>query len=177
MRPLICAHLTIVALAIAAAGCDAVGNYRGDGKLIDNGPTAATYRYVLVLGPAHLGTTGKFSYRIENLPFKDFTLGIHLTRPPTAAKSMSDRPIQAVVAVELRAQDDAIVFQREGSLSDWTWSIPSTGEWAFVYGRDAPNTHFMPKRGAMNLTFTVLKPDPAGIAYAPMIMAKSGGWK
>jgi hypothetical protein len=90
---------------------------------------------------------------------------------------MDGRPVHAVVALEMRDQKGAVVLRREGALNEWTWNIPSTDEWAFVYGRDAPSTYFTPTRGAYRLTFSVVKPDPSASVYAPMIVARSGGWK
>jgi hypothetical protein len=171
------ARASFAALVLALVGCDAAGSYRGDGKLIDNGLFAATDRYVLELGPARLETAGTASYRIENLPEREFVLGIKLTRPSKAATSMDSRPVQAVVALELRDHNGTVVLRREGPLNEWTWNIPATDDWAFIYGREAPSTYFTPRNGALRLTFAVAKADPSATAYAPMIVAKSGGWK
>lgn len=167
----------MVASVLALAGCDAAGSYRGDGKLIDNGILAATDRYVLELGPARLESASTSAYHIENLPDEEFVLGIKVTRPPRAASFMNDRPIHVVVALELKDQDGAIIMRREGLLDEWTWNIPATDDWAFIYGREAPSTFFNPKRGALRLTVAVLRPDPNATVYTPMIVARTGGRK
>jgi len=171
------ARVAFAVAVLALVGCDVAANYRGDGKLIDNGLFAATDRYVLELGPARLETAGSTSYHIENLPDREFVLGIKLTRSSKAVTSMDDRPVHAVVALEMRDQNGTVVLRREGSLSKWTWNTPSTDEWAFIYGREAPSTYFTPTRGAYRLTFSVVKPDANATVYAPMIVAKTGGWK
>ena len=42
--------VTIISLVITSVNCMSVLSYSGDGQLIDNGPLAATDRYVLDLG-------------------------------------------------------------------------------------------------------------------------------
>jgi len=171
------ARAVFAASVLALVGCDITASYLGDGKLIDNGLFAATDRYVLELGLARLETAGTASYRIENLPDREFVLGIKLTRSSRAAASMNGRPVHAVIALEMRDQDGTIVLRREGPINEWTWNIPVTDDWAFIYGKEAPSTYFTPRRGAYRLTFAVVKPDANATVYAPMIVARSGGWK
>ncbi|HEY6241489.1 MAG TPA: hypothetical protein VIW78_11700, partial [Burkholderiales bacterium] len=82
------ARAAFAASVLALVACDDAANYRGDGKLIDNGLFAATDRYVLELAPARLETAGSTSYQIENLPGREFVLGIKLTRSSKAAASL-----------------------------------------------------------------------------------------
>ena len=177
VRTYMTARAVFAASMLALVACDDAGSYRGDGKLIDNGLFAATDRYVLELGPARLETAGSASYHVENLPDREFVLGIKLTRSSKAVASMDNRPVHAVVALELRDQNGTRVLRREGPLNEWTWNIPSTDEWAFIYGREVPNTYFTPKRGAYRVTLSVVTPDPNASVYAPTLVARSGGWK
>ena len=167
----------LAALVLALSGCDAAESYRGDGKLVDNGLFAATDRYVLDLGPAALERANTTTYRIENLPNEEFVFGIRVTRPGPGPSLMNGSSILAVVALELMDRDGAILMRREGPLNEWTWNVPSTGDWAFAYGRENPSTYFTPGRGPLRLTLTVLRPDPNATVYAPRIVATTGGWK
>ena len=49
---------TILAISLfeILTGCDAVAQYAGEGRFIDNGPSAATDRYVVDLGPVSLNS-------------------------------------------------------------------------------------------------------------------------
>jgi hypothetical protein len=166
-----------VALTLLASGCDNTRNYTGDGKLIDNGIFSATDRYVLDLGPVSFASAGAKTYRIENLPAEKFVIGIHIKRPSGSPTFIDGQPINAVVALELRDENGNVVARREAPLKEWTWSVPSTDEWAFIYGEGTQHTFFTPGRGAIRLTFVVVQPDPRAVVYAPVLVAKSGGWK
>jgi hypothetical protein len=181
MRPTV-AHLVITGLiagvtALLVVGCNNASSYTGDGKLIDNGFLSATDRYVLDLGPVTVASATVRTYRIVNLPAEKFVIGISVKRPPASPSFIDARPINAVVAVELREENGNVLARREAPLKEWTWSVPSTDDWAFIYGEGTQHTFFTPGRGALSLTFSVVTPDPQGNVYAPVLVAKTGGWK
>ena len=167
--------LGMVAGAVALSACSGASAYRGDGRLVDAGVAAAS-RYVLDLGPVALDRAGVATYRIERLPVTAFVLGIGLTAS-AGAPALDSRPVTAVVTLELRGPEGTTVFRRTGPLSEWTWSLPVTGDSAFVYGRQEPATRFTPTAGRYTLTLTVHQPDAQARAYAPVLRATGGGWK
>jgi hypothetical protein len=176
------AHILVTCLiagfvAVLAVGCDSASSYTGDGKLIDNGFLSATDRYVLDLGPVTVASANVRTYRIVNLPAEKFVIGISVKRPPASRSFIDAHPINAVVAVELREENGNVLARREAPLKEWTWSVPSTDEWAFIYGEGTQHTFFTPGRGALTLTFSVVTPDPQANVYAPVLVAKTGGWK
>jgi len=170
-------HKAFVVLTISLfatlAGCDTVAQYSGDGRLTDNGPSAATDRYVLDLGPVSLKTPASATFKLKNLPKTDFVLGIEL-RSPSKIEQGSINPVVAISLIE----DGKTIVSKEAKLNDWTWSIHSPGSYAFVYGREKSATHFTPTPGkSYELTLRVKEPDRGSANYTAALVAKSGGWK
>ena len=164
----------IISLIAALIGCDTVAQYTGDGVLIDNGPSAATDRYVLDLGAVSLKTPASTTFKLKNLPKTDFVVGIEIR---SLTSKIEQGSIDAVVAIALM-EDDKAIISKEAKLSDWTWAIHSPGNYAFVYGREQPNTHFTPMPGKnYELTLRVKEPDRGNANYTASLVAKSGGWK
>lgn len=157
------------------AGCDSVAQYKGDGKLIDNGPTAAKDRYVLDLGDASLrGATSK-SFKIRDLPKENYVIGIDL-RVPGGSK-VDQKAISPLVSITLK-EDGKQLLAKEGRLSEWTWSVLSPGDRAFVYDDGRPGTYFDSVAGKnYELIFVVKEPDRGNVNYTASLVAKSGGWK
>src|SRR5260221_5810767 len=73
--------VTAVPIALLS-GCYQVSHYSGDGQLIDNGPFAATDRYVLNLSPVDLTQRGKKTFRMANLPEANFVTGFEISVAP-----------------------------------------------------------------------------------------------
>lgn len=168
--------LLIVGMSLlsALAGCDTVAQYSGDGRLIDNGPSAATDRYVLDLGPVSLNAPASTTFRLKNLPKTDFVVGVELRSPSSKIEQGSINPLVAISLME----DGKRIVSKEAKLNDWTWSIHSGGKYAFVYGREQPATYFTSLPGKnYELTFRVKEPDRGSANYAVGLVAKSGGWK
>lgn len=164
----------IISLFAMLTGCDTVAQYAGDGRLIDNGPSAATDRYVLDLGPISLKTPASSTFKLKNLPKTDFVVGIELRSPSAKIEQGS---ISAMVALSV-TEDGKMIVSKEAKLSDWTWSIHSPGGYAFVYGREQPATYFTPIPGKnYELTIRVKEPDRGSSNYTAVLVAKSGGWK
>lgn len=165
----------LLAVSLITTGCESVAQYSGDGKLIDNGPRAATDRYVVDLGSISLKTPGMTTYKFKNLPKENFVIGFELQAPP--GSKLDQTAIAPVVSITLK-QDGKPLVSKEGRLSEWTWSVRSPGDRAFVYGREKPDTYFdaVPVRD-YELTFHVKQPDRGTANYTASLVAKSGGWK
>ncbi len=168
----------LVVVAFVLMGCDSVDQYSGDGKLVDNGPSAATERYVLDLGPVALKSETSFKFRLENLPKRNFVVGIELRAAETLATALDKGSINPAVSISLVSSDGKTVIAKEGRLSEWIWADQSPGNYAFVYGREPPSTYFTPEpRSRYELTLRVLEPDRGAANYRASLVAKSGGWK
>lgn len=169
----------LFATAAVLAGCDsAVAQYSGDGKLTDSGPGAATDRYVLDLGPVSLKSENSAKFRLVNLPKVDFVIGIELKAAGMLSSSLEKSSINPSVSVKLVGAGGKTVVAKEGKLTEWTWSVQAPGNYAFVYGRETPGTHFTPdSRAEYELTLSVREPDRSGTDYSARLVAKSGGWK
>jgi hypothetical protein len=153
--------------------CDNAVMYQGDGKLIDNGILAAKDRYVLDLGALPLSRDTSRSYEIGNLPAESFVVGLELAGAKNV--SLDSRRLNPVVAVELRDGGGKVLMRRKSPLNEWTWSVPSTNEWAFIYGKE---TFFKPAPGSsFRLSVQVTNADPAAEPYNARLVAKAGGWK
>jgi len=158
--------------------CSSARDYSGDGKLVDNGMFAATDRYVLELGSISLKSPGRRTYRIENLPATPFVIGIDVQAPSSSFSVLEQKPINASVSMSLVGMNGETVFTAAGPLPSWTWSIPSTGERAFIYKEGSQASSFTPQaRTRYELVVEVLKPEHGNLKYDAMLKAKSGGWK
>ena len=168
---------TLLMLVVVAA-CDSAGNYSGDGTLTDNGIFSATDRYVLDLGPVALRNRAEKKYRLENLPKRSFVLGIEIQPSVKDFASLERKPIDAVVSLSLVAAEGKQVFAVDSKLSAWTWELPSTADYAFIYVRNDPGTYFTPASDSRyDLTVNILQPDSGSLKYEARLLAKSGGWK
>src|SRR5258706_6099567 len=123
-------------------GCYRVSNYSGDGQLIDNGPAAATDRFVLNLGPIDLARSGTRTFRLENLPEANFVTGVDISVASGDRATNATRRANPVISLELSGSDGKVLFAKKSALDAWTWSVPAGGLPAFVYGREEPRTYF-----------------------------------
>jgi len=165
----------LLAVTSVTAGCESVAQYSGDGKLIDNGPHAATDRYVVDLGSISLRTPGTATFRFKNLPKENFVVGFEL-RAPDGYK-LDPSAISPMVSITL-FEDGKAIIAKDTRLSEWTWSVRSPGDSAFVYGRQKPDTYFDAWPGrSYELVFRVTELDRGSGKYTASLVAKSGGWK
>ena len=168
----------LLLLAAFCSGCEQSQTYLGDGKLVDNGASAATDRYVLDLGPIALKERGSKSYRIERLPSTRFAVGIQVRPASKSAQELEAKPIDATVSVSLTGPKGETVFADESTLRTWTWSVPATGDHAFLYREGKGATFFSPvPEGRYELKIAVKTPDSGKARYDAFVMMKSGGWK
>ncbi len=171
-----------IALLIILAACNEAGSYRGDGKLVDHGITAAKWRYVLDLGAVDLGKQIHREYRLSGLPNEEFTVGIRTqaTRTPDG-KPLSEVKPQAKVKLELISDKSGKVFEISDDLRSWTWS-EARDLYIFLYGsgdkHQPSSTYFRPKSGeSYRLVLEIVSPDPAASRYDFSLLAVGGGWK
>jgi hypothetical protein len=171
--------LEAVVLCSLITGCSAGNGYSGDGRMIDNGPSAATDRYVIDLGPIDLSTKGKRSFRLVNLPPENFGCGIELSAPGASRVQWEEKRFGASVSMEIAADDGEVVMHVSGPLRDWTWSMYVTGATnAFLYVQGPPGSFFDAKKGrSYRLEFSVIEPDQAHSEIKATLKLKSGGWK
>jgi hypothetical protein len=160
----------------ALSACSASSTYSGDGRLIDNGITAANDRFVVELGYVDLTRPGSKTFRIAGLPKTNFVVGIQV---PIAVLHGMDAPaeITSDVSFELVGPVDKRIFSAAGPLRSWTWSGPIHGSSSFVYHR-APSESYFDAAPAeeYQLHVIVRTPDPTMTTKA-LVLLKSGGWK
>jgi hypothetical protein len=183
------------------AGC-----YSGDGSLTDNGPLAATDRYVLDLGVVDLSKGGERAFRLAGLLSTEFAIGLEILRTDggriLGADGEIDKSIRTVVRLRLENERQQIVFDHSAPLSEWEWGVARTQEEkAFVYLRGAVTfvpvrqgvtsytpmgvgpdggwgTYFSPRDAATyTLRFQALSPRASNWPSSVRLIAKGGGWK
>jgi hypothetical protein len=169
--------LLLLSAALLVA-CDSVQKYSGDGKLTDSGVTAAIDRYVLDLGPLPLRSKATKTYRIENLPSTSFVVGIDIRPSSSSFAALEKKPINATISISLIGPNGDVMFARESKLDTWTWSIPSTGDFAFIYVEGQQGSSATPKPNVPYiLRLEIVSPDAGSYDYEAVLLAKSGGWK
>ncbi len=165
-------------LAAILSSCYSASSYSGDGRLVDNGRSAATDRYVLDLGAIDLNKQGVSTYRIENLPAENFVIGIELQVPPRQRVAIENKSIKPTISIELLGPQGESITRDQSMLDTWTWSVRAMDTTAFVYRRDQPGTFFTPiKNRRYELKFGIVQPDLSDFKYSARLLAKSGGWK
>ena len=178
MTLLVRSFLIVIMPVVLLSGCNDVTEYSGDGQLIDNGPGAATDRYVLKLGNIDLSQRGTKTYRIANLPETSFVTGIKITVEHEDRASVEKRAVNPTIRLELSDVSGEAVFKNESKLDTWTWSVPANEPLAFIYVREKQGTYFHPHpETEYTLVLTVLEPDASQTKYTASLLAKSGGWK
>jgi hypothetical protein len=172
--------LVYISLLCLTSGCLSLSSivYSGSGRLIDHGPMTAHHRYVLDLGPIDLRTRGVVDFEIGALPDVEFTLGINVTVSDEQRSVLEQKPINALVSMELRAPDGHAVIDTSSRLNLWTWLIPGDLTYAFIYKETEPSTYFTPiASGRYRLRVRVAEPDRSDVTYKAVVLAQGGGWK
>ncbi len=173
-------HIFICLLSIFCLfGCETYF-YSGDGKLIDNGLTAANERYILDLGEINLGSNGEYTYKVSNLPKQNFVFGINVSSESIKDNSFVwDAPINAKIKLNISSNGKTIV-QENALAKEWTWSHKSGDSLVFGYRRNngSAGTYITPNRGASYIVkLKIYETDGTGNKYKSSLLAKSGGWK
>ena len=155
------------------------GGYSGDGKMIDNGPLAATDRYVLDLGPIDLTKQERRSFRLSNLPSENFATGIELREATNSHVPWDKKEIDASVSMDIIDEGGKTLMHAAGSLRQWTWEMRVTGATgAFLYVDGVPGSFFTPAKGrSYRLDVSVVEPDRMRTNVKAIVKLKTGGWK
>ena len=165
-------------LAAILSSCYSSSRYSGDGHLVDNGPFAATDRYVLDLGAIALNKQGTSTYRIENLPAENFVIGIEIQVTSEQRTVIESKSIKPTISIELLGPQGESIIRDQSSLDTWTWSVRAMDNTAFVYRRDQPETFFTPiKNRRYELKVGIVQSYLSDSKYSARLLAKSGGWK
>lgn len=166
---------TIIPLTLLS-GCYDVPNYSGDGKLIDNGASSATDRFIIDLGGVDTTKSGSHSYRFTGLPQANFVFGLKVQEG--SREKEGGEPTNPSLSISLTEGDVNIFSITELPLRDWTWSTTANGSESFVYIRGQPGTYFQADPdGDYTLTLSIDKPSDSGNTASVRLIAKSGGWK
>jgi len=192
--------LAILLTSVVLLGCPA-SKYSGDGKLTDD-PLSPSQRFVLTLGPTDLTKAGTSTYRLADLPQKNFVVGFAVSQGSTTGMTLHEtRPIDAIVRLTLKDEASRVIIDEMGPLNEWTWSGSPHSPGAFVYkqgkSRDVPmpggyvtpepigvkpddgfGSGFTPRSdGRYSLQVQVLTGDPSAGAYTITLTSASGGWE
>ena len=189
----------VLLLSILTIGCVWPSEYRGDGDLSDSGPTAATDRYLLDLGPAEDGTN---SYTLKGLPSVEFTVGLRVDDLGLEEADAVLRQYGAQVHLTLTTADGEVVFDQAGTLADWVLTSGIHGHpdaFAYRHGdhREVPQpdgdiqvqrvgvgvdggwgTYFKPQRDEVyRLEVTISSATDLFASHTIRLLARGGGWK
>jgi hypothetical protein len=132
--------IIILILLLAYAKYHVGHSYKGDGRFIDNGCTAATDRYVLDLGEIDLASNQKYTYKMTNLPTEEMTIGFSIEGFKNIQNQDNavyfTRPVNALVRIILTNSKGNLVVNEMSYLSQWAWSgRASNYRESFVYLR------------------------------------------
>lgn len=169
------ARIAAVAILLLG-GCSNEVGYSGDGRLIDNGVTAADHRYVIEVGAIDLSRKGAATFRMSGIPRTYYALGLQV--PDGADRGAgASTSTPADVSLEMTQEGYGMVALITAPLRDWTWLNPKPGEPTFVYLRRASGSYFDAFTEARyRLDVVVNVPDPS-IPAGSLVVLKSAGWK
>jgi hypothetical protein len=172
-----CLGFTVVLVSVAmSCACNGSATYRGDGKLIDNGPAAASERYILDLGPIDLGRSSSAKFTIAGLPSELFVAGLRYSPIEPVHANVDDvRNVQ--VSLEITDHLGHVALQVSGPLSTWTWSESRATDQKFIYGGYGANSSFKPDpKEAYLVTLSIVSSGTLGPSNASLTLL-AGGWK
>jgi len=165
-------------MATIVSGCGNAPRYDGDGKFVDNGPSAATGRYLLDLGQISLAKRSATQFHISGLPREMFVAGIELADENRGGLAPDKTAASATVSMQIVDGQGKELVRVAGPLSAWTWSVSSGSKNAFAYGGYGPNASFKPESNQSYIVeIAVTEPDPSAQAIGARVLLKGGGWK
>ena len=158
--------------------CGNARGYQGDGKLIDNGPSASTDRYILDLGPLILSKKSSAQFNITELPRENFVPGIELRNVSRGELDADKTAVSTTVSITIVDGHGKELVQVAGPLSALTWSVSRGSNAAFVYGGYGPKAFFEPKSNERYIMqVSVTDPNVSRQNISARVLLKSGGWK
>lgn len=116
-------------LLLTVASCYSARSFHGDGELIDHGFTLMGLRYEARVSEIRLDIPGTYSFRLANLPSREFCLGFDVNAVPTS-NTHWDPYVDLTVA-----SFDEIVIDESGTLREWNWSFALGANESFIYRR------------------------------------------
>ena len=166
-------------LFLIFAGCTPVADGSGDGELVDNGRSAAKDRFVYSLGKIVLaGPNIAKSHSISGLPSREFVFGFEITALSRIMLESLSKSRKLFARLDLYDSNGSVVFTFGDLFEGWTWSVPSTGMTAFVYGNGLTNTIFKASEAASyRLEMTIKNTSGSEYEFSAVLLAKSSGWK
>jgi hypothetical protein len=189
----------LVLLQILVLGCVLSDDHHGDGELSDQGPTTATSRYILDLGPVGAGTR---VYRLEGLPSVEFTVGLQVDDLKLEEAEAVLRENGAHIGLTLTTAEGEAVFDQAGQLAGWVWTSGAhSHSGAFAYRRGEHQevqrpggdveihrvgigvdggwgTYFKPRRDEeYRLEVAASSAGDFFSSHTVSLLAKGGGWK
>jgi len=191
---------SVALLALILLACHEA-RYSGDGKLTDD-RFSPSQRFLLALGRIDMSRAGVRTFRLADLPTRDFAIGIQVSGPRPANEPLYDsRPISPVVRITLTDETGRIVIDESRALNEWVWSGSPHESTSFVYlqglSRDVPisngvvspqligvksdagwGTSFTPRHdGSYLLRVEILDGDQRAQKYAIELRGVTGGWE
>lgn len=176
IRGRIGARIIIGAAALLLGACAKQIAYSGDGRLIDNGLTAADHRYVVEVGSVDIARKGAITFKMAGLPRTYFVVGLQVPDGLDRG-SGGGAPTPADVSIEVIQENYGMVALITAPLRDWTWPNPKTGDPRFVYLRRSSGSYFdafTEARYDLNVVVNVADPS---IPVGSLVVLKSAGWK
>jgi hypothetical protein len=170
-----CMAAVIAAMAVIAA-CSQEIHYTGAGRLIDNGWSNPSIRYVVELGALDLSSPVSTTFRIAGLPSAHYVVGLQV--PLAADKGgAADSGTVADVALQLMRVPGGQVLIITGPLRGQTWAGRPHEASSFVYRKESYESYFDAEPGdTFELRVVVNTPD-ASIPPGSKVVLRSGGWK
>jgi hypothetical protein len=167
--------LALVLPLVMVVACAQHDSYAGDGRLIDNGITAAETRYVAEVGRVDLAHSGTAKFEFSGLPRTYFVVGLQM--PARAALGADGRlRTGADVSFEIVRVDYGMVAVVTAPLREWTLSNRPHGDAAFAYLRRSQSYFDAFPEAHYRLTVTVNVPDPS-LPPDSWVVLESAGWK
>jgi len=111
----------VLASVVVTTFCSAcvVGDFQGDGRLVDRARSPKKDRYVLDLGPVDLSRTGKYTYTMNNLPDTYFVAGLKIIEVEPD-RGGSRPPHLGRLRLLLETSNHDVVISEDSALDSWT---------------------------------------------------------
>ena len=190
--------LPVVATFTICALISIAHAYRGDGRLLDRGWSAAHNRYTVDLGAVDLASCGRRTFVMALMPVTEFTVGLELTTSDGTAVDVGK--LTTPLHLRLSNEKNELVFEIRAALSDWVLSrvrdqhhrgflylrgpeahVPSSADTFRIERRNVQadggwGTYFTPRRDGSYVLVIDCEAPIASIASARLV-AHGGGWK
>jgi hypothetical protein len=126
----------LVAVTVGLVACYRLSWYDGDGQLTDAGWQAIEgNRYKLDLGAVDLTVPGTRTYRLDNLPSAEFTVGLEILEGEPIQMNSAPPGLLSLVRIELTNSNDQVAILEEGPLDTWVRSYALGHATSFLYRR------------------------------------------